>query len=132
MDIVKYRKYCKHCGDYTLHNKIDGKDEFICNKCSNLYVKVPIEEIPEDVKQRQQDRYKDKNARDFNRITPYTLSGFSRDYDFLSEPTAKQTIVESDAGYRKKRYLESREYQKNFLIYEQLSEYKNNLLKNYT
>jgi len=40
----KYRRWCKNCKDFKIHNKTDN-DIFVCS-CGTEYTSVKIKEIP--------------------------------------------------------------------------------------
>jgi len=119
--IVKYRKWCKNCQDFTVHNYKD--DKYICDFCDTIYTDVYLKDIPKSKIEEQRQRYTEKEGDEYSKLfgelakTPEEKN-LEFMMDMFSPPGSKIEIIESDAGLnnirkreREKRLKERAEYE---------------------
>ena len=100
--IFRYRKYCKTCEDYTLHDEkhFDASGEKTCRICGTIYSPTPLNEIPEEKIFEQRLRYKEKQKKDWETMFSYLLTPPNPLLEMFKEYDENDfvNIKEDDAG----------------------------------
>lgn len=104
--ITRYRRWCKKCENFTIHDRKD--DKFICECCDTVYTDVYLRDIPWEKVEEQRKRYTEKEGKEWGKLfedlyaTP-EQQNMKFYFDMMKPPGSDIEICESDAGLEQKR-----------------------------